>query len=70
MYEVKIYTTGKFEIYNTGRKKNVFAGTDKKLKQKGGKSYRFKNVQDLMSSFSIWVSLATLRKISKVLCAW
>lgn len=70
MYKVKIYTTGKFEIYNAGRKKTVFAGIDSKLKEKGGESYQFKDVQDLMSSFSTWVSIATFKKISKVLCAW
>ena len=70
MYEVKIYMTGKFEIYNINRKKIVFAGIDKTIIGKGGQSYKFKNVENLMSSFSTWVSLATYKKISKVLCAW
>jgi hypothetical protein len=70
MYEFRIATQGKFTIYNTTRKKEVFAGTDKKLKEKKGKTYKFKNVEDIMSNISSWVSLATFKKISKKLCAW
>jgi hypothetical protein len=75
MYRLKIYNTGKFEIYNTNRKKIVFTGTDECLKIKKEKvleqdEYEFKNIKALMETVYAWVSLATYKKLSKVLCAW
>lgn len=75
MYKLKLYTTGKFEIYNVRRKKLVFAGLDKSLKEtlvlKHEKSeYEFKDVKELMQAMNTWVSLGTFKKISKVLCSW
>jgi len=69
MYEFRIDHDGeKFSIYNTTREKVVFSGKDNKLKEKDWRvAYKFKNVEDLMSSISTWISLSTFKKISKML---
>jgi len=69
-YKLKTYTTGKFEIYNVTRDKVVYAGTDPAMKENGGKSYTYKDVKELMRGIGRLVSLATFKKVSKVICAW
>jgi len=70
MYEIKIYTTGKFEVYNKRREKMVFAAIDPGLRSKGGETLQFKNVKEMMGAMTSQVSLATFKKMSKALCAW
>ena len=41
MYEFRIVEQGKFIIYNTSRKKEVFTGIDKNLKSKQGKTHKY-----------------------------
>jgi len=67
MYKISIEKTGKFEIYNCSRKKVVFKGSDKMIKTRAGKEYEFARLEDLLRSISDWTSLATYKKVTKML---
>lgn len=68
MYIVTAQKTGKFEIYNVRRKKVVFKGTDKMMKKKAGTKYEFSSRNDMLAVISAWMSLASYRKVTKILC--
>ena len=70
MYEFRTSLSGSFEIYNANRKKLVFSGMDKQLQSKGKSITKYKTVRDMMSEVGGLVSMATYKKISKILCAW
>jgi hypothetical protein len=67
MYSITAKKTGEFEIYNGGRKKVVFKGSDSMIKSKAGAPHEFKKLDDLLSAVVGWVSLATFKKITKML---
>ena len=63
----KAEKTGKFEIYNVRRKKVVFKGTDRMMKSRAGTTYEFASCDDLLSAIPSWMSLATYKKVTKML---
>jgi len=67
MYTIKIENNGKFWIYNERRKKTVFKGTDRMMKSRAGKSYTFASCDDLLSAIPSWMSIATFKKVTKML---
>lgn len=68
MYEFRFDQDGNFSIYNKTRDKVVFSGKDDVLKKQNWNTcHKFKNVNELMSSISAWITLSTFKKISKVL---
>lgn len=67
MYNITTQKNGKFEIYNSSRKKIVFKGSDKMMVSRASKTYEFASCDDLLSTISSWMSFASFRKVTKML---